>query len=173
MVDFVEILLELQLKEANRCIQEHFAKGRMYAQFLSPKFLRQFPAIMDNQISVEWNSITGLFDWVPTFQITLINATILDDWCAHPSVWEIERSKQHSRWVLAMVHHTLALNNKGSPVVVYGVSFVYVPATQARTSMTDALKYLQSTKKDTCQTLVFSSASRRYVLYHAVHQWWP
>ena len=73
---------------------------------------------------------------------------ILDGRHAHPSLWETEKNKQHCRCVLAMVRHTLALNHKGGPVVVYGASFVYVPATQARTGMTDALKYLQSAKED-------------------------
>ena len=93
--------------------------------FLSPMFLRRFPAVMNNQISVQWDSITGVYDQVPVFPITLIDAEILDNWHAHPSVWEVERSQQHSQRVLAMVHYTLATGHKGSPVIVYGASFVY------------------------------------------------
>ena len=130
MVDFAEIPLKLQLKEANCHIKDHLSRGWKYIHFLSPMFLWQFPTIMDNQISVEWDTITGLFDRSPVFPITLIDAEILDEWCANPSVWEVERSKQHSRHVLAMVCHMLALNHKGGPVIVYRVSFVYVPATQ-------------------------------------------
>ena len=51
MAELTEIPLDLQLKEANRQITEHTSKGRKYQQFLSPAFLRCFPAIMENQIS--------------------------------------------------------------------------------------------------------------------------
>ena len=57
---------------------------------------------MDNQISVEWDTITGLFDRSPAFPITLIDTKILDEW--------------HSRHVLAMVHHMLVVSHKGSPL---------------------------------------------------------
>ena len=63
-------------------------------------------------------------------------------------MWEVERSRQHSRRVLAMVYHMLVVSHKGSPVIVYGASFVYIPAHQSRTSMMDTLKYLQSAKED-------------------------
>ena len=84
MAELTEILLELQLKEANRRITEHTSKGRKYQQFLSPMFLRCFPAIMENQISVDWNTITGGYDRTPTLPVTLIDTEILDDWVAHP-----------------------------------------------------------------------------------------
>ena len=86
MVDFTEIPLELQLREAHRGIQSHLGKGCKYAQFLSLMFLRRFPAIMDNQISVDWDCIMGVFNQVPIFPITLIDAGILDYWCTHPSM---------------------------------------------------------------------------------------
>ena len=145
MVDFTEILLELQLKEAHRRIQS--------AQFLSPMFLRRFPIIMDNQISMQWDSITGVFNCVPVFPITLIDTEILAYWHAHPSVWEVERSQQYYWHILAMVQYTLAASHKGSPVIVYGASFIYILTHQARTSHTDALKYLQRSKED-CVILV-------------------
>ena len=135
MVDFTEIPLELQLKEANCCIQEHQRKGQKYAQFLLPMFLRWFPTIMDNQISVEWDSITGVFDRSPAFPITFIDAEILDEWHSHPSVWEVERNLQHSRCVMAMVHHMLVVSQKSSPVVVYRASFVYIPAHQVKNQL--------------------------------------
>ena len=108
---------------------------------------------MDNQISVQWDSITGVFDWVPVFPITLIDVEILDNWHTHPLVWEVERSQQHSWCILAMVHYTLVTSHKGSPIVVYGASFIYIPTHQARTSLTDALKYLKRSKED-CVILV-------------------
>ena len=86
MVELTEIPLELQLKEANRQIKLHQSKGHKFQQFLSPMFLRRFPAIMDNQISVDWNTITGVYDRMPFFPITLIDAEILDDWFYHPSM---------------------------------------------------------------------------------------
>ena len=52
-----------------------------------------------------------------------------------------------------MVRHTLVVSHKGSPVVVYRASFVYIPAHQARTSLSDALKFLRNAKED-CLVLV-------------------
>ena len=62
---------------------------------------------MDNQISVDWDTVTGTYDQVPLFPITLIDTKILDHWCAHPMVWEVAHNMQHSRWVLAIVHRAL------------------------------------------------------------------
>ena len=59
MVDFSEVPLELQLQKAHRCIQSHLGKGHKYAQFLSLMFLWRFPAIMDNQINVDWGLYHG------------------------------------------------------------------------------------------------------------------
>ena len=59
MVELTEIPLELQLKEANRRIKIHLSKGHKFQQFLSPMFLRRFLAIMENHISVDWNTIFG------------------------------------------------------------------------------------------------------------------
>ena len=63
-------------------------------------------------------------------------------------MWEVERNHQHSRCVLAMVCHTLAVSHKGKPIVVYGASFVNIPAHQARMGLSDALKYLASAWED-------------------------
>ena len=86
---------------------------------------------MDNQISVDWDTITGAYDWAPLFPITLIDTKVLDYWCAHPTVWEVVCNLQHSRWVLAIVRRTLPKGNKGKPAVVFGASLVYIPAHQA------------------------------------------
>ena len=153
MVDFTEIPLEIQLREANPHVQSHLGKGWKFTQFLSPMFLWQFPAIMDNQNSMQWDSIMGILDRAPAFPITLIDVQILDYWHVHPSVWEVERNQQHSRCVLAMVWHTLVVSHKGSPVMVYGASFAYILTHQARTSLTDGLKYLKISKED-CIILV-------------------
>ena len=131
MAELPEIPLELQLREANRRIKVHQSKGCKFPQFLSPMFLQRFPAIMDNQISVNWDTITGIYDRTPFFPITLIDMEILDDWFAHPSVWEVVSSLQHSRHVLAMVRYTLPSSYKGQPAIVFGVSFVLIPAHQA------------------------------------------
>ena len=89
MVELQEIPLELQLCEANRQITTHLSKGRKHTEFLSPMFLRRFPAIMDNHLTMNWDTISGIYDRMPFFPVTLIDTEILDDWCAHPSVWEV------------------------------------------------------------------------------------
>ena len=108
---------------------------------------------MDNQISVDWDTVMGTYDWAPLFPITLIDTKILNYWCAHPVVWEVARNMQHPRWVLAIVHHTIPKGPEGKPAVIFGVSLVYISARQARTSLSDALAYLKSTKGD-CVVLV-------------------
>ena len=108
---------------------------------------------MDNQISVDWDTITGVFNRVPLFPITLIDAEILDHWHAHPAMWEVACNMQDSRHVLAMVCYTLASGPKGKSAILYGVSFVYIPTHQAQTSLSDALSYLRHSKED-CVILV-------------------
>ena len=103
----------------------------------------------------------GVFDRVPIFPITLIDAEILDYWCTHPSVWEVVHNLQHSQRVLAMVHYTLSSGHKGKPAVVYAVSFVYIPAHQVRTSLSDALTYLGCSKED-CVILVSMPSKPTY-----------
>ena len=178
MVDFSEILLELQLREVHCHIQGHVGKGLKYPQFLSPMFLRWFPAIMDNQILVDWDTITGAYNWAPLFPITLIDTEVLNYWCTHPTVWEVVHNLQHSQQVLAIVCRTLPEGNKGKPVVVFGALLVYIPASQARTNLSDALSYLKRAKGrlrhlsfDTHEADIFSSTSKELVLYFITHQW--
>ena len=52
MAELLEIPLDLQLQEPHRCIQAHQDKGHKFPEFLSPMFLQRFPAIMDNQLSI-------------------------------------------------------------------------------------------------------------------------
>ena len=153
MVDYTEIPLELQLREAHHCIQSHAGKGCKYPQFLLSIFLRRFPAIMDNQIWVDWDTVMGTYDWAPLFPITLIDTKILNHWCAHPTVWEVARNMQHSRQVLAMVHRTMPEGPKGKPAIIFRASLVYISACQACTSLSDALAYLKHAKGD-CVILV-------------------
>ena len=108
---------------------------------------------MDNQISVDWDTVTGAYDRAPLFPITLIDTEVLNYWCTHPTVWEVVHNLQHSQWVLAIVHHTLPEGNKGKPAVIFGASLVYILARQARTSLSDTLSYLKCTKGD-CVILV-------------------
>ena len=86
---------------------------------------------MDNQISVDWDTITGVYDRTPLFPITLIDTEVLDYLCTHPTVWEVACNLQHSRQMLAIVRHTLPEGNKGKPAVMFRVSLVYIPARQA------------------------------------------
>ena len=95
----------------------------------------------------------GAYDRAPLFPITLIDTKVLDYWCAHPTVWEVACNLQHSLQVLAIVRCTLPEGNKGKPAVVFGASLAYIPAHQARTSLSDTLSYLKCTKGD-CVVLV-------------------
>ena len=148
MAELTEIPLELQLKEANRRIKMHLSKGRKFQQFLSPIFLRCFPAIMENHISIDWNTILDIYDRTPTLPITLIDTEILDDWFGDPQVWDVSRNLQHAQCVLALIRYTLPTPYKGQPAIVFGVSFVFIPAYQARTNLRDGLTFLKSTKED-------------------------
>ena len=96
MAKLLEILLELQLREAHRYIQAHQDKGHKFPEFLSPMFLRRFPAIMENQLSIDLDIISGIYDRTPFFPITLIDTEILDDSATHPSIWKVEQKRQHS-----------------------------------------------------------------------------
>ena len=64
-------------------------------------FLWQFPTVMDNHISIEWDTITSLFDKLYTFPITLIHTEILNGWHSNPVMWEVDRracSTPSMRW---------------------------------------------------------------------------
>ena len=148
MAELREIPLELQLKEANRQIKMHLSKGHKFQQFLSPMFLWRFPAIMENHISVDWNTISGVYDRMPTLPITLIDTEILDDWFACPQVWDVSCDLQHAWRVLALVCYTLPTPYKGQPAIVFGASFIFVPAYQACTSLHGGLTFLKSAKED-------------------------
>ena len=161
MAELQEIPLNLQLREAHRRIQAHRDKGHKFPQFLLPMFLRKFPAIMDNQLSIDWDTISGVYDRTPFFPITLIDTEILDDWAAHPSIWEVEPKKQHPRHVLAMVRYTLLACYKGQVAIVFGASFVLIPSHQACTSLSDALSFLKSMTED-CVVLVSTPSQLRY-----------
>ena len=116
---------------------------------------------MENQLSIDWDTISGIYDRTPFFPITLIDMEILDDWAAHPSIWEVEPKRQHSRCVLAMVHYTLPARYKGQVAIVFGVLFVLIPSHQARTSLSDALSYLKCAKED-CVVLVSMPSKPTY-----------
>ena len=148
MAELTEIPLELQLKEANHWIKMHLSKGHKFQQFLSPMFLWLFPAIMENQISVDWNTISGIYDRTPKLPITLIDTEILHDWFACPSVWDVSSNLQHARHVLAFVRYTLSTPYKGQPAIVFRASFVFIPAYQARTNLRNGLTFLKNAKED-------------------------
>ena len=116
---------------------------------------------MDNQLSIDCDTISGVYNRMPFFPITLIDTEILDDWATHPSVWEVEPRKQHSRCVLAMVHSTLPACYKGQIAIVFRVSFVLISSHQARTSLSDALSYLKHAKED-CVILVSMPSKPTY-----------
>ena len=124
-------------------------------------FLWRFPAVMDNQISVDWDTIMGVFDRMPFLPITLIDTEILDDWFARPSVWEVAPNLQHSWWVLAMVQYMLPSSYQGQPAMVFGASFVFIPSHQVCTNLRDALSYLKHATKE-CVILVSTPAKPMY-----------
>ena len=148
MAELTEIPLELQLKEANRQIKMHLSKGHKFQQFLSAMFLWCFPAIVEKQISVDWNTVSGVYDRMPTLPITLIDTEILDDWFTHPSVWDVLSNLQHAWRVLALIHYTLPTPYKGQPAIVFGVSFVFIHTYQACTNLRDGLTFLKNAKED-------------------------
>ena len=148
MAELTEIPLKLQLKEANRRIKIHLSKGHKFQQFLSPMFLRCFLAIMENHISMDWNTISGVYDRMPTLPIILIDTEILDNWFNHPQVWDMSCNLQHSWHLLALVRHTLPTPYKGQPAILFGASFVFVPAYQACTNLRNGLTFLKGTKED-------------------------
>ena len=135
MAEVTEIPLELQLKEVNRQIKMHLSKGHKFQQFLSPMFLWHFPAIMENHISIDWNTISGIYDRTPTFPITLIDTEILDNWFGRPQVWDVSRDLQHARRVVALIRYMLPTLYKGQPAIVFGASFMFIPAHQAHTNL--------------------------------------
>ena len=139
----------------------HLSKGHKYQQFLSPMFLRRFPAIMENQTSVDWGTISGVYNRTPTLPITLINTEILDDWFACPSVWDVSSNLQHARCVLALVHYTLPTPYKGQPAIVFGASFIFIPTYQARTNLCDGLTFLKNAREDSV-VLVATPAKPTY-----------
>ena len=148
MAELTEIPLELQLKEANRRIKMHLSKGHKFQQFLSPMFLRHFPAIMENQISVDWNTVSGIYDRMPMLPITLIDMEILDDWFTHPSVWDMLSNLQHARHMLAFIRYTLPTPCKGQSAMVFGVPLIFIPTYQARMNLRNGLTFLKNAKED-------------------------
>ena len=179
MAELTEIPLELQLKEANHRIKMHLSKGRKFQQFLSPMFLRRFPAIMENHISVDWNTILGIYNRTPTLPITLIDTEILDDWFAHPSVWDVSSNLQHARCVLALVRYTLPTPYKGQPASVWGVLHLYscLPSTHEPTRRPDIPEEcqgrLRSPGSDTIQANILSPTTEGQVLDSASYQRQP
>ena len=116
---------------------------------------------MENELSIDWDTISDVYDRTPFFPITLIDMEILDDWAAHPSVWEVEPKKRHPRRVLAMLRYTLPARYKGQVAVVFGASFVPIPSHQVHTGLSDALSYLKCANED-CVVLVSTLLKPRY-----------
>ena len=103
---------------------------------------------MENHISIDWNTISGIYDRMPTLPITPIDTEILDDWFTRPQVWDMSCDLQHARHMLALVCYTLPTPYKGQPAIVFGASFIFIPTYQASTNLCDGLTFLKSTKED-------------------------
>ena len=136
---------------------------------------------MDNQISVDWDCIMSVFNRVPIFPITLIDAEILDYWCTHPTMWEVACNMQHSRHILAMVRYTLASGLKGKPAVIYGHHlFIYIPDPSGADQLDQCPVLLEALQGGLCHPSIYahkanvlSSTPEGEVFHHAAHQWRP
>ena len=179
MAELTEIPLKLQLKEANRRIKMHLSQGHKFQQFLSPMFQWRFPTIMENHISVDWNTILGIYDRMPTLPITLINTEILDDWFTHPSMWDVSFNLQHARRVLALVCYTLPTPYKGQPASVWGILCLYshLPSMHEPSRWPDVPEEcqgrLRSPGSDAIQANILSPTTERQILDSASYQWQP
>ena len=110
---------------------------------------------------LDWNTVSGVYDRMPMLPITLIDMEILDDWFTCPSVWDVSSNLQHARGVLAFVRYTLPTPYKGQPAIVFGASFVFIPAYQARTNLRNGLTFLKNAKEDSV-VLVATPAKPTY-----------
>ena len=63
--------------------------------------------------------------------------------------------------MLAIVCYTLPAPYKGQPAIVFGASFIFIPAHQAHTNLRDGLTFLKSAKEDSV-VLVVMPANPRY-----------
>ena len=72
-------------------------------------------------------------------------------------MWDVSCDLQHALCVLALVRHTLPTPYKGQPAIVFGVSFVFVPAYQAHTNLRDGLTFLKGAKEDSVVLVVTPS----------------
>ena len=103
---------------------------------------------MENQISVDWNTVSGVYDLTPMLPITLIDTEILDNWFTRPSVWHVSSNLQHAQRMLAFVRYMLPIPYKGQPAIVFGASFLFIPTYQARTNLRNSLMFLKNAKED-------------------------
>ena len=76
-------------------------------------------------------------------------------------MWDVSSNLQHTRRVLALVHYTLPTPYKGQPAIVFGASFIFIPAYQACTNLHDGLTFLKNAKEDSI-VLVATPAKPTY-----------
>ena len=135
---------------------------------------------MENHISVDWNTISGVYDRMPTLPITLIDTEILDDWFACPSVWDVLSNLQHAWHVLALVRYTLPTPYKGQPAnSVWGVLRLYscLPSMHEPAQWPDVPEECQgrlcSPGSDAIQANILSPTTEGQVLDSASYQRQP
>ena len=63
-------------------------------------------------------------------------------------MWDVSSNLQHTRGVLAFIRYTLPTPYKGQPAIVFGASFIFIPAYQAHTNLHDGLTFLKNAKED-------------------------
>ena len=63
-------------------------------------------------------------------------------------MWDVSSNLQHAQRMLALVHYTLLTPYKGQPAIVFGASFMFIPAYQACTNLCDGLTFLKNAKED-------------------------
>ena len=157
----------------------HLSKGRKFQQFLSPMFLQRFPAIMENHISVHWNTISGVYDRTPTLPITLIDTEILDDWFAHPSVWDVSSNLQHSVCVGPCPLYAADPIQGSTCHSVWGILHLYshLPSTHEPAQWPvipeERQGRLRSPGSNAIQANILSPTTEGQVLDSASYQWQP
>ena len=71
-----------------------------------------------------------------------------------PQCGDVSSNLQHTRCVLAFIRYTLPTPYKGQPAIVFGASFIFIPAYQARTNLHDGLTFLKNAKEDSVVLIV-------------------
>ena len=122
-----ELPYEFQLEEIAVRINQFRDNDISPEVYLSTTFPKYFPVVMEPGVltDVRWNDVTGLFMWSPILPVTYINCNILLA-MSQQRIWEAKSNN------LFYPRCSLAVVKLFPSAPVYGLSMIYVPATQAR-----------------------------------------